>query len=353
MAFWKFREELSQTDRIRRSYYELLRDELDQFLLQYALIDSYQNFVSQQVPFPFVEKRELKPRARIPDQEYESQNAFLIIFVEDIVPDEHKKYIRFFDDNKTAKANLMRFKTLALSQKFDRSAKYLESIHFNNFLKQLLPVDYALMIQRDPSVKARNRYSLSHFHVRIDWPIADAAEDLAQKLRYISKDLYEKGDKYAEDIQKKFFEFYGLPVMAGGRRTAAIVAAQYMKKIPGITTVYAGSSETRSLIRISERGVSKAALMKFSPKEIQQIVESSGLSPQTFKKNYVVAREQKDRVCIFQATYARTSHSRPAEDGKLREIKTDLYWLTVGEQHILPKPNIRKYPPLPINIIYT
>ena len=141
--------------------------------------------------------------------------------------------------------------------------------------------------------------------------------------------------------------------MAGGRRTAAIVAAQYMKKIPGITTVYVGSSETRSLIRISERGVSKTVLMKFSPKEIEQIADTNGLSTQTFKKNYVIAREKKDCVCIFQATYARTSHSRPSEDGKLRDIKTDLYWLTVGEQHLLPKPNIWKYPPLPINIIYT
>ena len=353
MAFWNFREELSQADRIRRSYYELLRDELDQFLLQYALIDSYNNFVSRQTPFPFVEKRELKPRARIPDQEYECQNAFLMMFVEDVVTSEHKKYIRFFDVNKTTKTNLMRFKTLALSQKFDRNAKYLESIHFNNFTKQLLPVDYALMIQRDPAAKSKNQYSLSHFHVRIDWPIADAAEDLAQSLRYISKDVYEKGDKYAEDIQKKFFEYYGLPVMAGGRRTAAIVAAQYMKKIPGITTVYVGSSETRSLIRISERGVSKAVLMKFTPKEVEHIAATTGVAPQTFKKKYVIAREKKDCVCIFQATYARTSHSRPSEDGKLRDIKTDLYWLTVGEQHILPKPNIWNYPPLPINIIYT
>jgi hypothetical protein len=353
LAFWNFREELSQADRIRRSYYELLRDELDQFLLQYALIDSYNNFVSRQTPFPFVEKRELKPRARIPDQEYECQNAFLMMFVEDVVTSEHKKYIRFFDVNKTTKINLMRFKTLALSQKFDRNAKYLESIHFNNFTKQLLPVDYALMIQRDPAGKAKNQYSLSHFHVRIDWPIADAAEDLAQSLRYISKDVYEKGDKYAEDIQKKFFEYYGLPVMAGGRRTAAIVAAQYMKKIPGITTVYVGSSETRSLIRISERGVSKAVLMKFTPKEVEHITATTGVAPQTFQQNYVIAREKKDCICIFQATYARTSHSRPSEDGKLRDIKTDLYWLTVGEQHILPKPNIWNYPPLPINIIYT
>jgi len=353
LAFWNYREELSRADRIRRSYYELLRDDLDQFLLQSALIDSYHNFAVQEIEFPFVEKRELKPRARIPDQEYESQNAFLVIFVEDVVPGEHKKYIRFFDVNKTTKSNLAKSKTLELSQNFDRNWKYMESINFRNFMKTLLPVDYALLIQRDPAGVAKGRYSLSHFHVRIDWPIADAAEDLAQSLRYISKDLYEKGDKYAEDIQKKFFEFYGLPVMAGGRRTAAIVAAQYMKKIPGITTVYAGSSEARSLIRISERGLSKSVLMKFPATDIEQIIESNGLTPRSFKKNYAVDHHKKECVCIFQATYARTYHSRPPEDGKLREINPDVNWLAVGEQHILPKPGVWKYPPLPINIIYT
>jgi hypothetical protein len=45
VAFWSVREELSQFNRLRRSYYELLRDELDQFMLDYALIQSYQQFV--------------------------------------------------------------------------------------------------------------------------------------------------------------------------------------------------------------------------------------------------------------------------------------------------------------------
>ena len=141
--------------------------------------------------------------------------------------------------------------------------------------------------------------------------------------------------------------------MAGGRRTAAIVAAQYMKKIPGITTVYVGSSEARSLIRISERGLSKAVLMRFPAEDINQLLENNGLTPRSFKKNYVVDRLDKDSVCIFQATYAQTYHSRPPEDGKLQEIKPDVNWLTVGEQHIMPKPGVWKYPPLPINIIYT
>jgi len=353
LAFWSVREELSQANRLRRSYYELLRDHLEQNLLHYALLDSYNNFSSKKVPYPFVEKRELKPRARIPSLEYECQNSFLVIFVEDSIPEIYKKYIRFFDLNKTTKANLLRLEKLPLIGKFNRDQKYLRSAQFVDFIKMLLPVDYALLIQRDPASRKVDRYSLSHFYVRIDWPIADAAEDLSRSLRYISKELYEKGDKYAEDIQKKFFEYYGFPSMIGGRRTAAIVASQFLKRIPCITTVYVGSSESRALIRISERGVSKSILMKLPNSEVEQIAETNNLTPRTFRKNYVVARDSKNCICIFKATYAYTNYARPPDDGKLREIKPDLYWQSVGGQHIEPKPGVWKHPPLPLNVIYT
>jgi hypothetical protein len=124
LAFWSVREELSQANRLRRSYYELLRDELDQQLIQHSLIDSYTNFRNRKVKYPFVEKRELKPRARIPDLEYECQNVFLVVFVEDTIPPENKKYIRFFDVNKTTKANLLQSKTLPLANKIDRNQRY-------------------------------------------------------------------------------------------------------------------------------------------------------------------------------------------------------------------------------------
>lgn len=322
-------------------------------MLQYALIGSYENFLKRNVPYPFVEKRELKPRARIPDVEYECQNTFLVIFIEDSIPAAHKKYIRFFDVNQTTKSNLLRSKTLLLNQSFDRNQKYLESIHFINFLKNLLPVDYALLIQRDACSQVRDRYILSHFHVRIDWPISEAAEDLAKNLRYISKDLYEKGDKYAEDIQKKFFEYYGLPVMAGGRRTAAVVAAQYLRRLPCITTVYAGSSEARAMFRISERWVSKAVLMKLTRENICQLLDVSRMTLRTFRKHYVVAREGKEDVVIFQTTYTPTTQARAPEDGKLREIKPDLNWLSVDSQYVVPKPGTWKYSPIPLNVIYT
>jgi hypothetical protein len=353
VAFWSVREELSQFNRMRRSYYELLRDELDQFMLDYALIQSYKQFDQRKITYPFIEKRELKPRARIPGIEYECQNTFLVIFVEDAIPAVHKKYIRFFDVNRPTKTNLLESKALPLPETFDRTHKYLDSVKFYDFLNVLLPVDYALLVQRDPSTLSTNRYSLTHFHVRIDWPIADAAEDLAQSLRYISKDLYERGDKYAELAQRKLFEYYGMPFMVGGRRTAALVAAQYLKRIPCISTIYVGSSESRAIYRISERGLSKAALVRFSDDDIRRIADSQQMPLRSFRKNYVIENKGKYNVCIFQVTYAYTIHSRPPEDGKLREINPDVNWLTVVSEHVLPKPGVRKYPPINLNLIYT
>ena len=353
MSYWNYREELSRQDRLRRSIYEALRDELDEYLIEYGLVESYRRFVDKELQYPFVEKRELKPRARIPDIEYESHNRFLVIFVEDFVHSLHKKYVRFFDDNKVTKDNLMRSGTVQFSKKYFRNIKLFESSHFSDFLKGLLPVDYALLIQRDPTIKSRNRYSLSHFHVRIDWPIADAAEDVARDLRYISKDLYEKGENYAEEVQKKFFEYYGFPLTSGGRRTAAMVAAQYLKRVSCISTVYVSSSESRAVFRISERGVSKYILMKLTDKDIQNIAETHNLKVGTVKKNYVIAEEEGGGIVIFQATYERTSHARFPEDGKLRELNSEYFWMTVINQSIVPKPGIWNISPLPYSIIYT
>jgi len=353
VTYWGFRESLSRKDRLRRSVYETLRDELEDYLLQYGLVESYQKFFSRHIPYPLVEKRELKPRARIPDVEYELHNRFLVIFVEDQIPGAYKKYIRFFDANKVTKENLMRSQSIQLSKNYFRNIRYFETPHFSDFLRALLPVDYALLIGRDPAVKGRNRYCLSHFHIRIDWPIADAAEDLARELRYISRDLYENGEGYAEEIQKKFFEYYGFPLTSGGRRTAGMVAAQFLKRIASISTVYVGSSESRGIYRLSERGVSKYILMKISEDDMRQLAESRNWKMATFKKNYLVAEEKRKGIVIFQATYQRTPHAKPPEDGKLRDLNSEYFWLTVANQSILPKPGIWDKPPLPFNIIYT
>jgi len=345
------RNELSWENRLRRSYYEVLRDELDHSILQYALVDSYNNFTRQKMPYPFVETRELKPRARIPSTEFEAQNSFLLVFFEDSLKAIHKKYIRFFDVNKVTKANLLDHHSFPNIDRFEKQIKYFETDGFFSFLESMLSVDYALLIQQNTFKKVK--YALTHFHVRIDWPIAEAAEDLAINLRYISKDLYENGDKYAEDLQKKFFEYYGVPIMAGGRRTAAIIAAQYFRRFGGISTVYVGSSESRSLLTIGEHGVSKYILVKLSKKQVNEIVKQSSITKKQFIKNYVVAQDGKSYISIFNVRYANTVHALPPEGGKLREMNPDINWLTVSSECIVPKPFVKRYAPVQYKMIYT
>ncbi len=328
----------------------MLRDELDQFVLRYSLVESYNNFLRLRMPYPFVELRELKPRARIPSVEFGAQNSFLIIFSEDFIDKKHKKYIRYFDANKTTKDNLLKHKYFPDVENFNRDLKFFETGEFFSLLGSLLPIDYALLIQRNQRTKVR--YALTHFHVRIDWPIAEASEDLARDLRYISKDLYEKGDKYAEDFQKKLFEYYGVPVMAGGRRTAAIVAAQYFRQFPGITTIYVSSSESRNLLRIDERGVCKSVLVKLPDSEIKKLASNAGITQNSFTKNYVIARQRKNFICILNVKYDYTSHALPSEGGRLRELNPDTNWLTVSQEHILPKPSTLIHPPIPYKMVY-
>ena len=326
----KHRDCLSREERLRRSYYEVLRDELDHFVLGYSLVGSYNNFLKLRTPYPFVELRELKPRARIPAIEFDAQNSFLIIFYEDFIHKRHKKFIRYFDHNRTNKTNLLKHKYFPNIENYDRNLKFFDTRDFFSLLRTLLPLDYALLIQRNQQTKVR--YALTHFHVRIDWPIAEASEDLARELRYISKDLYEKGDKYAEDFQKKFFEYYSVPAMSGGRRTAAIVAAQYFRQMSGITTIYVASSESRNLLRLDERGASKSVLVKLSSSEIKHLAEKVEMKQNRFTKNYVIARQGKYFICILNVQYNHTGHALPSEGGRLRELKPDTNWLSVSER---------------------
>jgi len=164
--------------------------------------------------------------------------------------------------------------------------------------------------------------------VRVDWPITEAAEDLARHLRYISKDIYEKGDDCAQYLEKKFFEFYGLPEMIGGRRTAASVAAQYFRRFPFITTIYVASSESRSLIRYNEYGGGKTVLLRLTAREMSKVAEANNLRIRDFKKHYMVDKNGKAGVFMFRASYSPTTPAMPPEDGKLREIKPELFWLT-------------------------
>lgn len=353
MPTWPYRYQLSFKQRLRRSVYEVLRDQMDNKLIEHALIDSYRNFLQAGEPYPFVAMRELKPRARVHEKEYHLQNHFLIIFCEGTIPAGYKKYIRFFDSNKVTKETIGELSHITLHRNYSKNLRYFDNENFGEFVLDLTPVDFAMLIQQDTTTKRLSKYVLSHFHVRIDWPIDDAAEEMSQQLRYISKEIYERGEKYAQLLNHKLFENYGFHYAVGGRRTAAVIAAQFLKKMDFISTVYVASCETRGLVRLSERGVSKYVLVKLPRYEMFQLAESSGLGLDRFCERFLVDIDDDFGVAILHVCYRNSHYSKPPEDGKLRKLRPDYQWLSISDQLLVPLPGFIDTGPIPYSIVYT
>ena len=349
---WIYRERLSYQEKFRRSIYEILRESLERRLMKISLIDSFYRYIENGVEYSFLEKSELKPKSKKMEKESEYFNTFIVIFCEGVIPPELKNYIRFFPENKLIKKNVEPMVNITIYDKFNQNLKYFEKPIFLDFVEEFLNVDYALVIQQDPTVKKRDRYALTHLHVKIDWPIADAAEDLAKWLRYTQSNLYEQGDKIGRLLQNKLFEYYGCHHSVGGRRTAGLIAAQLLRKLSFISTVFVSSSESRSMVKYSERGVSKFFLIQLTEKQITALAQKEQMELAPFKASYLYPADGY-HVGISEAVYSYTPHSKPPEDGKLRKLKPAYNWLKIRDEFLHPKtdsPNLR---PINYNWVYT
>ena len=349
---WQYRERLNYYEKQRRSLYEIMRDALELRLMKTALIDSFYKYLKNNVEYSFLEKSELRPKSRKMEKESEFFNTFILIFCEGSVDPALKNYIRFFPENKVIKKNIEHLANITLYKKFHQNVRYFDQPLFLDFVNELLNVDYALLIQQDPTVKKKNRYALTHFHVKIDWPIADAAEDLAKWLRYIQNNLYENNDKTARILQNKLFEYYGCHHSVGGRRTAGLIAAQLLRKLDMITTIFVSSSESRSMVKYSERGVSKYFLIQLTNNQINALAAKEGMEPEKFRSSYLYPAMDY-YVGISEAVYDYTIYSKPPEDGKLRKVKPAYNWLKIRDEFLHPKNDSPDLRPINYSWVYT
>jgi hypothetical protein len=319
--------------------------------MKISLIDSFYKHVRNGVAYRFPDKSELKPKSKRMEQESELFNTFIVLFCEGTLPPELKNHIRFFPENRVIKKNLEHLAAFRTEKKFHLNLRHFEKPAFFDFTEKLLPVDYALLIQQDPSVRKKNRYALTHFHVKVDWPIADAAEDLARWLRYVQTALYENGDRSGHILQNKLFEYYGTHHSVGGRRTAALIAAQLLRKTDFLSTVYVSSSESRSMTKYSERGVSRFFLIRLTRKEVHALAKKEGMEPEAFTDTYLYTAENHF-VGISEAVYDYTTHSRPPDDGKLRKLRPAYNWLKLADEFLHPRPDSPNAGPINYSWVY-
>ena len=349
----KARFELGHIEKIRRSIYVYLRDQLERRLISIALETPYRLCRVKDMPYPYVEAGDLKPKKKEFMKDSFVSEPFIIIFCEDSIDEVHQKYIRFSESNRVRKDNLALIPGIKLQRSFYSTARFFERDSFFDLLEQLLDMDYCFLIQRDNRYRKQDRYCLTHFHVKIDWPIADAAESLAKELRYISKNLYEKGDRYAEILQQKLFEYYGCHHQAtGGRRSAALIAAQYLKNVPYLSTVYVSSAETKTLTSYSERGTCRYAIVQFDKQFAKTVIECHGLTESSFRQGYVMGEAENTFDVMLFVNYEHTEWGNPPLDGKLRILKPDYAWLAVETEMVLPKTDATTFRPLQVKWVY-
>jgi hypothetical protein len=349
---WRHRVRLNYYEKLRRSLFEVLRDALEQRLMKISLIESFYNYEKSGTDYEFLDKSELKPKSKKMGKESELFNTFIVIFSEGVAGPHLKNYIRFFPENGVVKKNLEYLANFSLYKRFHQNLRHFENPGFLDFLEQLINVDYALLIQQDPSVKKKNRYSLTHFHVKIDWPIADAAENLAKWLRYIQHNLYENGDLEGRILQNKLFEYYGCHHSVGGRRTAGLIAAQLLTTQDYISTVFVSSSESRAMYKYSEGGVSKFFLVQLTKKQVNALAQRESMTAEAFASTYLYPAK-RFHIGISEASYRHTSHSRPPEDGKLRKLKPAYNWLKLSEELLHPRINALDARPIKYDWVYT
>ncbi len=349
---WRSGARLTYYEKLRRSVYKILRDALERRLMKISLIDSFYNYKKTGVEYCFLDKSELKPKSKKKGKESDLFSRFIVIFCEGVVSRKLKNYVRFFPENSVVKKNLEYLADFFLYKRFHQNLKHFENPGFLDFLEKLLNIDYALLIQQDPSVKKINRYSLTHFHVKIDWPIADAAEDLAKWLRYIQNNLYENGDEDARILQNKLFEYYACHHSVGGRRTAGLIAAQLLGNLDFISTVFVSSSESRAMYKYSELGVSKFFLIKLTRKQINALAQREEMKVQTFISKYLYPSE-RFHIGISEAYYNHTKYSKPPEDGKLRKLKPAYNWLKLENELLHPKVDALDAKPIVYDWVYT
>ncbi|MFH1490426.1 MAG: hypothetical protein ABII06_16080, partial [Pseudomonadota bacterium] len=160
------------------------------------------------------------------------------------------------------------------------------------------------------------------------------------------------GDQEGRILQNKLFEYHGCHHSVGGRRTAGLIAAQLLKKLNFISTVFVSSSESRSMIKYSERGVSKFFLIQLTDKQIEALAQRENMAPGDFSAAYLYPADGYS-VGISEAVYGHTIHSLPPEDGKLRRTKPAYNWLKLRDEFLHPKNTAPGLRPINYNWVYT
>jgi hypothetical protein len=223
--------------------YAAARARLEDVLLRHALLASYDSFAEARKPYPFTDPAHLLPIVGHA-VEHSLQNTALVFLLDRTLPRKLANHFRLRGSNRATWANIKRLAPdLDLSDYKAQHCQVTDAAFGELFLK-LAPLDYALLLERPEAEEERARpCQLTHLHVKVERLTDNAIKLLARQLGYIERRLFERGEDYVDALEAKFFEYYGFPPNASGRKSAAAMAAQLFAEHGLRFTVFVASQE--------------------------------------------------------------------------------------------------------------
>ncbi|MGM5488164.1 MAG: hypothetical protein ACQESG_04410 [Nanobdellota archaeon] len=329
---------LSAKEKETHDQYTRLQDQFDMQFAQEFLFTSYRKMTRVGKSYPFLDPRGLQPGAtgytKLEDK-VKGHKSGLVFFMKDRLEEQHSKHIRFKNRYKVTKKKFQNRGVVdkQFAQEFTHSHTLVGHPHFYRTLRELMRSDFGELIQPDPTYK---RHAITHFRVEVDINLDESVEELARQKNIITQPLDRFEPSVAENLEARFFQYYGFSHVAGGRRRAAVKASHYLTKHELPFAIYVASSEERTLTRITPDNVIKYALVQLN-KQRRIGVEKD--NPGALKKVL-----HADNLALYRVVY-----NRPAVQG---EEALHRNWLQRKYEHLMPR---RKYPgmrPIEYPLIY-
>lgn len=316
------------------------RARLTNLLVQASLVESYHSFLAHGKPYPFPSPESLRPGASTAALEHPFQRAALVFLVDGMTPSSLTKHIRMRRRNQANASNLARLAPELDAHLMRSAALTPGDSGFDDLFTPLLSLDYALVVQRVEPV----RFALTHMHVKIERLTDNAIRELAKSLGYIERRLFERGETYIEAIEAKFYEYYGFPPNASGRKSAAAMAARLLASRRLGFVVFAACQEDCRLTIIDDGDTIDHVVLARVPSAdvFSRLAERSA-------DRYAVDREigmyDDHTVIVHRARFRRTVSARPITSGDSgRRPDADLGlvrpWLELIGEDMLPCPGL-------------
>ncbi|MBF0177513.1 MAG: hypothetical protein HQL63_11810 [Magnetococcales bacterium] len=325
--------------------YASARRRLTQHLIQYTLTESYHKFCRFKIPYPFVPLASLRPGAMGTTKEYKLHNNALIIMMDGEIPERMRKYFRCRTNNQVNKKNIASLAPgLHALKDYDHAYRLINHDRFGFLLRTLLPLDFSLLIQKTKNSE-RNKYEfqLTHFHVKIERLTDTALRSLGIQLNYLKKSLYERGEDFVDDLEKKFFEYFNFYHNAAGRRSAAALAAQVIAREKKTGTVFITSQQDRrmtllsSLSHMGDVSIEQYLLYILSSKELSMLEDWANKRSIDFSSEYLVDKIDGKGIVVLGVYYEHTQAALPSTHGNLKQnINLREKWVRISEKMIMP-----------------